>query len=410
MRESAATSWRYPSLLLLIIGISSVGEWIYFIALNLIVLDMTGSPIAVTGLYIVKPLATLVTNFWAGSIIDRSNKRKLMILLNLARAICIALLPFMASIPLIYLAVLLINMASSMFDPTSMTYTTKLIPIETRKRFNAFHSLINSGAFLIGPAVAGVLFLIGTPTISIYTNAVALLLAGAIMVFMPDLENQGPVSIPSSKFSIRDMKRDWRLVLIFSRKHRYIVTIYFLFSFVMVIMASAVDSLEAVFAKQVLSLTNSEYGFLVAIAGAGILAGAIVNALFIHKMRISFLIGMGTLLVSIGYSIYAFSHSFIGAGIGFFVLAFFTAFANTGFLTFYQNNIPTNIMGRIGSIYGFIEAIFIIVATSILGAATNFISVKGAVILGVFIMIIFSIILLIVSFSPAQKKIFRDQR
>lgn len=409
MRESTAISWNYPSLLLLIIGISSVGEWVYFIALNLIVLDMTGSPLAITGLYIIKPLATLLTNFWAGSIIERFNKRKLIILLNFSRAIFIVLLPFLASIPLIYLTVFLINMASSMFDPTSMAYTTKLIPIDTRKRFNALHSLVNSGAFLIGPAVAGVLFLIGTPTIAIYTNAVALLIAGTTMLFMPDLE-EGLVSNSTNKISIRDLRHDWRVVILFSYNHRFIMVVYFLFSFVLVIMASSVDSLEAVFAKQVLLLSDSEYGFLVAVAGAGILAGATVNALVIHKMRISFLIGMGTLLVSIGYSIYAFSHSFIGAGIGFFVLAFFTAFANTGFLTFYQNNIPTNIMGRIGSIYGFIEAIFIIVATSILGAATNFISVKGAVILGVFIMIIFSIILLIVSFSPAQKKIFRDQR
>ncbi|MFE4354351.1 MFS transporter [Peribacillus butanolivorans] len=79
-------SWKFPSILLLGIGVSNVGEWIYFISLNLIVLDMTGSPLAVSVLYIIKPLATLCTNFWAGSIIDRLNKRKLMVFFDIFRA------------------------------------------------------------------------------------------------------------------------------------------------------------------------------------------------------------------------------------------------------------------------------------------------------------------------------------
>lgn len=153
-------SWKYPFILLIGIGVSNVGEWIYFIALNLIVLDMTDSPLAVSVLYIIKPLASLVTNFWAGSMIDRINKRKLMVFLDLFRAVFIAFLPFMSSISLIYLVVFIINMASSMFGPTSMIYITKLIPQEKRKQFNSLHSLVTSGAFLIGPAIAGLYFLL----------------------------------------------------------------------------------------------------------------------------------------------------------------------------------------------------------------------------------------------------------
>ncbi len=55
-------SWKYPFILLSSIGISSIGEWVYFIALNLIVLDMMGV-IAVSGLYILRASSTLFTNF-----------------------------------------------------------------------------------------------------------------------------------------------------------------------------------------------------------------------------------------------------------------------------------------------------------------------------------------------------------
>ncbi|TFB13491.1 MFS transporter [Filobacillus milosensis] len=401
-------SWKYPSILLLGIGVSNVGEWIYFIALNLIVLDMTGSPIAVSALYIIKPLATLFTNFWAGSLIDRLNKRRLMIFLDMARSLFIVLLPIMPSIFLIYIVVFIINMGSSMFDPASMTYITKLIPAKERKRFNSLHSLVTSGAFFIGPAIAGLLFLIGNPTFAIYTNAIALFISGLITCLMPDLEKKLiTTSSVRQSFSFKLLRKDWDVVVNFSRKKTYIMLVYFLFSFVMVVMASAIDSLEAAFAKEVLSLSNSKYGLLVSIAGAGIVVGAVINSLLVHKVTISLLIGLGTVLVSFGYIIYAFSNTFLVAGIGFFVLAFFISFANTGYLTFYQNNIPINMMGRVGSIYSLIEAILIIIVTSIVGLAAQVISIQMTVIIGVLVMVLLSFTLLIVSLYPSKRELYQ---
>ncbi|MFI8496052.1 MFS transporter [Peribacillus butanolivorans] len=402
-------SWKYPSILLLGIGVSNVGEWIYFISLNLIVLDMTGSPLAVSGLYIIKPLATLFTNFWAGSIIDRLNKRKLMVFLDIFRAVFIALLPFMSSISLIYLVVFIINMASSMFGPTSMTYITKLIPQEQRKQFNSLHSLVTSGAFLIGPAVAGLLFFIGTPIFAIYTNAIALFISGMITLLMPDIEKQTVVSSTNNKLSMEIIKKDWYAVVEFSRGSSYIMMIYFLFSCVMVIMASAVDSLEAAFAKEVLFLSDSGYGFLVTIAGAGIVVGALINSLIVKKLETSLLIGLGSVLVSTGYIIYAFSSSFIIAAVGFFILAFFIAYANTGFLTFFQNNIPVDVMGRIGSAYSLIQAILVITATSIMGVAAQITSIQTVVVIGVLVMMILSITLCIFSLLPSKKQFYEAE-
>ena len=119
--------WKSPLLLLVGIGISNIGAWVYLIALNLIILDLTKSPLAVSILYMLLPIATLVTNFWSGTFIDRFNKRTLMILLNLIRAIFIFTLPFFESLFLIYLVVFIINIANTIFEPTSMVYMTKLI-------------------------------------------------------------------------------------------------------------------------------------------------------------------------------------------------------------------------------------------------------------------------------------------
>lgn len=404
--RNSLVSWKYPSILLCGIGISNFGAWVYFIALNLIVLDMTGSALAVAGLYIVKPMAAIFTNVWAGSVIDRINKRNLMIALDLFRAVFMALLPLASSIWVIYSLVFVINMAEAMFVTTSRTYITKLIPIEQRKRFNSLRSLIDSGAFLIGPAIAGILFLIGTPVLAIYINAAALLLSGIITLFMPNLEKDHPLGKSSHYLSWTIMKKDWGIVLDFSRKSSYIMLIYFLFS-CMVVMETAIDSQEAAFAKAILLLSDSDYGFLVSIAGAGIIAGAIVNAVFISKVQISYMISLGSLFVSIGYMIYAFSNSFSLAAIGFFIIAFSLAFANTGFQTFYQNNIPVEIMGRVGSVFGLLEALLIIITTAIVGVSAHFISIRFVVISGSMIMFAISILLSMLSMKASKSRYYQ---
>ncbi|MEK5067507.1 MFS transporter [Sporosarcina sp. FSL K6-1508] len=398
-------SWKYPLMLLAGIGISNVGAWIYLIALNLIILEKTGSPLAVAVLYILKPLATLCTNFWSGSVIDRLNKRNLMVTLNLFSAVFIATLSFLSSLWSIYLVVFLINIARSMFDPTSMTYITKLIPTEDRKRFNSLRSLLDSGGFLIGPAIAGLLFIIGTPIFAIYMNAIALLLSGLVTMMMPNLEKHIRFNSTDEKLSFKVVKKDWTLVLNFSRRYAYIMFIYFLFGCVMV-MATAIDSLEVAFAKEVLSLSDSEYSFLVSIAGAGIVMGALINAMIATKSSTSLLIGLGSLFVSVGYIVYAFSTIFFMAAIGFFILSFSLAFANTGFHTFYQNNIPVDVMGRVGSIYGLMEAVLIILATTIAGVAAQLISIQYVVIAGTFAMLLISTTLFIFNSQPSKAKLY----
>ncbi|WP_243494782.1 MFS transporter [Priestia aryabhattai] len=395
-------SWKYPCLLLFGIGTSNIGDWIYLIALNVMMLDMTNSPLAISGLYMIKPLAALCTNIWSGSLIDRMNKRKLMLFLDWMRAGIIACLPFFSSILIIYVLVFIISMASSMFRPTSMVYITKLIPTEKRKRFNSLRSLIDSGGFLLGPAAAGALFMVGTPAFAIYANAAALVVSGMVTLLMPNLDIK--TEAKENKLSVNTIGEDWKVVFRFSRANRYIMTIYVLFSFLMV-MATAIDSLEVSFATKVIHLSESEYGFLLSVAGAGIMIGAVVNTLLAQKLSTNFLIGAGSVGVSLGYLLYACSSSFQTMGTGFFSLSFALAFASAGFQTFYQNSIPVDMMGRVGSIYGLLESLLIIMMIFLCGMAAHIVSIQGAVIGGSLIMLLSTVVLFLCTLKPAFYKI-----
>jgi MFS family permease len=369
------------------------------IALNLIVLDESGSALAVGILYVLKPVAVLFTNAWAGSLIDRVNKRRLMVFLDVFRAVLVAVLPLISSLPLMYAIVFVINMGSAVFYPASMTYMTKLIPREKRQRFNALRSLVDSGAFIVGPAIAGMLFIVGTPETAIFINGAALLLSGVVTLILPDVE-EGALE-GARKLSLDMIKEDLRVVRRFSLRRIYVMVVYFLFSCIIVLTA-AVDSLEAAFSKEVLDLSNSTYGYLVSIAGAGYLAGAVVNTVIADKVRDVKLIAFGSVMVSAGYLVYSVSGGFIAAAIGFSLLSFSLAFAQTGFDTFIQERIPVDMMGRVSSVYGWIEGVLVITATVLIGTGAQLVSIRGVVIAGSIVMMTVTVLLMVYSLSRAK--------
>lgn len=392
------------SLLLGAIGIANIGEWIYMIALHLLIFQETGSVLAVTAVYMLRPAAALLTNSWSGSLIDRLNQRKVMICLDISRAILLASIPFAlfsGHLFILYVIVFLIQMAQAMFHPASMVYMTGLIPADNRKRFNAIRSLLQSGGFLLGPAVAGLLFLIGTPVFSIYINAICLLVSALFTMCLPNLLK---LDADQKGFTLSMLKEDAKLVLRFSLTSRQIMSVYLLFSAAITVLPTAIDSLETAFAKEVLLLTDTQYGLLVSIAGAGIIAGAGLNSLIVERLSVSIMLGIGSLFVACGYLIYAFSSTLFAAAIGFFILAFFLAFANTGFMTFYQTNIPVEVMGRVASFYALVEAILTIMLTGVSGGLAHVLSIRTSVIIGSLCMLLVCLLLCFVIFRPLTGK------
>lgn len=396
--------WRDMSILLGAIGIANIGEWIYMIALHLLIFQETGSVLAVTAVYLLRPAAALLTNSWSGSLIDRLNQRNVMISLDITRALLIACIPFAlfsGHLLILYVMVFFIQMAQAMFHPASMVYMTGLIPADNRKRFNAIRSLLQSGGFLLGPAAAGLLFLIGTPVLSIYVNAICLLISALLTMCLPNLLK---TDAAQKRFSLSMLKEDAKLVLRFSLTSRQIMTVYLLFSAAITVLPTAIDSLETAFAKEVLMLTDTQYGFLVSIAGAGIIAGASLNSVIVERLSVSLMLGIGSLFVAFGYLIYAFSNSLVAAAGGFFILAFFLAFANTGFMTFYQTNIPVEVMGRVASFYALVEAILTMTMTGIFGGLAHILSIRISVILGCICMLLICLLLCFVIFRPLTVK------
>lgn len=399
------TGWRFPVLLLSAMGLSTVGDFIYLVAINLLVFQMTNSATAVAGLWIVGPAAAIFTRFWAGSVIDRSNKRRLMIWTDIIRGILVALVPFMSSVWGVYVLLWFISMAKSFFAPASLTYTTTLVPEEKRKRFNAFYSLTTSGAFIIGPAIAGVLFLIGSVHFAIWMNAASFFISALILLWLPNVDAKQTAGL--NPLSIQAIVQDLKAVVVLG-KSRLLVMVVLGVYLVFTLMTFAMDAQEVVFTQQVVGLSEIDYSLLISITGIGALGGAGAVALFANKLSIRILFGGGLFMVSIGYLLYAFSQSFLMIATGFILLGFFNAFANTGYTTWYQYQIPIEYMGRVTSLYGVVLSVFQILFVLGMGLVADLMSLRVTIIALALLSLVSVWALIFLMVKPNIKQVFTD--
>lgn len=406
MKETNHINKRNSSLLLFGIGISSLGDFVYLVAINILVLKLTGSAAAVAGLWIMGPIASILTKFWSGSLVDRMNKRNLMIITDIVRAVIVAIIPLLSSIWLIYVCLFFLSVARAFFEPTSITYITRLVPQQQRKQFNSFRSLVTSGAFLVGPAIAGVLFLITTVDIAIWINALSFIVSAFLLMLLPSVDEQVPKA-DVKPLSIKVLREDWESVIHFSRKNLYIVQIFFLAQFFMIV-SLGMDAQEVVFTQRVLGLSETDFGLLISITGIGSIVGASTVSIFAKRMSIKQLISLGFLMVAVGYLIYAFSFSFWSVAVGFIILGFFNSFSNTGFMTFYQNNVPTEMMGRISSVFGTFISLFQIIFVLLIGYTGEIIPLRYSVVIASFIIVVIGILITFMVNQPSRSTYFDE--
>ena len=169
-------------------GISSLGDAVSFTALPLLVLALTGSGFAMGIVGAVQTLPDLVFGMVAGALADRSDRKRMMLLADLGRAMLTALIPISIALGGPTMAVILMVAAplSILRSFFLASYTASVPAVVGRGqigRANSYFEAIYSVGFIVGPAIAGVLATtigpgptLGIDAVSFAFSAIGLLL------------------------------------------------------------------------------------------------------------------------------------------------------------------------------------------------------------------------------------------
>ncbi len=142
--------------------ISQIGNWLTLIAQTLLVLKLTDSGIALGLLAAVQFGPVLLFGAFAGLVADRSDKRRLLLVVQtfaMGQSFALAALAFMHHPPVwaIYVIAAFGGLATAFDNPARRSFVVELVPEAEITNAVSLNSALMTGSRVIGPALGGLL-------------------------------------------------------------------------------------------------------------------------------------------------------------------------------------------------------------------------------------------------------------
>ena len=142
--------------------ISQAGNWMTMVTQTLLVLHLTGDGVAVGLMTACQFLPVLLFGAWAGVVADRSDKRRLLIVIQsfaMVQSFGLAALAFMDQPPVIgfYLLALAGGFATAFDNPARRSIVVEMVPDEYVPNAVSLNSALMMASRMVGPALAGLL-------------------------------------------------------------------------------------------------------------------------------------------------------------------------------------------------------------------------------------------------------------
>lgn len=138
--------------------ISLLGDWFNFIALISVIGEMTGSPFALGVVFIAKMLPAAIASPVAGLLVDRFDRRRLMIISDVVRAVIVAGLIYadqISSVGLVYLLTVCQVIVSAVFQPAQSAALPNVTTREELLTANTLMAASWSVMLALGAALGG---------------------------------------------------------------------------------------------------------------------------------------------------------------------------------------------------------------------------------------------------------------
>ncbi len=142
--------------------ISQIGNWLTLVAQTLLVFHLTHNGVMVGALAAAQFGPVLLIGPWAGLVADRSDKRKLLLIVQtiaMAQSFALAALAFSGHPPVLAIfGVAIVGGITVAFDnPARRAFVVEMVPIDDMQNAVSLNSALMTSSRIVGPAVAGLL-------------------------------------------------------------------------------------------------------------------------------------------------------------------------------------------------------------------------------------------------------------
>ncbi|AHV95478.1 MFS transporter [Paenibacillus sabinae] len=177
---------RPLTLLLTAQFVSNIGDWLHMLALlTMVGLKWNATPWEITAISLCMAAPMLLGGPFAGVAADRLNRKALMIVSDVVRAVIVASLIFAGSLAQVYILLLLKGTMDVIFSPAKSGKLKELVPASQMDAAVSISSSVEQITKILGPALGGLLVAMFGINACYLIDAVTFLVSAAILVFLP---------------------------------------------------------------------------------------------------------------------------------------------------------------------------------------------------------------------------------
>lgn len=335
--------------------ISLIGTWMQNIGQSWLVLQLTKSALKLSLVNTVQFLPMMFFALFAGALVDRFPKRKVLIITQTSLAVLAVILASLTYFKVVQywhllVLALLLGIINTLDMPTRQSFFVELVGREDLMNAIALNSSIFNLARIIGPAVAGLLIGLVGIAICFYLNALSFVavIAGLWMISAP-AQAAAKEKVSSPKHIFSDIGEGLRYINGKKIIKQPLLLLAFISTFVM-----NFNVLIPVFAQQNLNQGATGYGFMMTCMGIGSFVGALILAARSKAgPKLKYLVG-GAFGMSLFTTLLGLEKGYEVACITLFVIGLcsivFTALVNSTI----QLNSADSMRGRVMSVYSLV--------------------------------------------------------
>lgn len=353
--------------------VSILGDAAYSIALGFWVLEVTGSTGLMGALMAVSTLPGVLVSPFAGVLVDRYKRKKLLILMDMIRGLSVLIISIAAfnnkiSVWEVFLAGIILSICGAVFRPCVNSSVPDVVPNSRLENANSMLAIVNTGANMVGNVAGGFLFqIVGAPFLFLF-NGLSYFFSGISIFFIsiPRVEKK------SEQNFLKDMKDGfsfmWKL-----KGLRYIL-----------FMAAALNFFSYISMVLFLPLFQEtpylgagKYG----IAMACVMGGAMIGFLFLSAISIpparrlkmfiiSIVVYNSSLIIAVNQSFFAIMMIFLVLG------GFFNSIVNVILISTAQAATPQEMRGKVMAFMSMTSEGLTPIAMALGGVLADFISIR----------------------------------
>ncbi len=350
-------------------GLSNLGDGISLVAMPLLAASFTEDPITIAGVGLFTPLAKILVSLGGGVLVDRTDRRALMVAADLFRLIAMAgftglVVSDEISFAAVYAVVFILAIGEFLYDTAATAVVRDIVPPSRLTTANGWLYAAEDGAQdLVAPPLGAALFVIAA-WVPFAVDATTFAISALMVLSVSGRYRAERMGMQSS------VRRDLR------EGFRFIGQRTFFRSAVAVWMVLGL-ALGLALATLVLfvldTLGSGEYGFAAVVTAGAI--GIVGGNLFTGRLERS--LGAGTVLVVAvvigGLALLATGVAPVLAaaaiaqafwGVGF-------AVANTQMVSLRQRLVPDELLGRVTGIFGLMSSVGMVVGVMAGGVLTE---------------------------------------